>query len=109
MPDEKRMQRGVQQALYKYLPGSWVDYTTSGGGVSYAVHVDNWIGDRLIGINNKRLLRVVNQRVKDFIAASPDGPNSVVDFSSTINEETYEVLTPRISDRIAAVDRKSVV
>jgi len=103
MPDEKRMQRGVQQALYKYLPGSWVDYTTSGGGVSYAVHVDNWIGDRLIGINNKRLLRVVNQRVKDFIAASPDGPNSVVDFSSTINEETYEVLTPRISDRIAAV------
>ena len=42
MANDKKMRRGVQQALYKYLPGSWVDYTQSGGGVTYAVHVDNW-------------------------------------------------------------------
>ena len=39
MANDKKMRRGVQQALYKYLPGSWVDYTQSGGGVTYAVHV----------------------------------------------------------------------
>ena len=43
MPSDKNtMRRGVHQALYKYLPGSWVDFTQSGGGVTYAVHVDRW-------------------------------------------------------------------
>lgn len=100
---DKRMKRGVQQALYKYLPGSWVDYTQSGGGVTYAVHVDNWNSIQLTGINNKRLLRVINQHVNEFINASQDGKASVVDFASAINEETYDVLTPKISDKIGAI------
>lgn len=103
MSSNKKMQRGVQQALYKYLPGSWVDFTTSGGGVTYAVHVDNWNSVHLVGINNKRLLRVINQRVQEFISNSPDGPASVVDFAQTINEDTYDVLTPKISDQIGAI------
>lgn len=40
MADNYKMNRGVQQALYKYLPGCWVDFTQSGGGLTYAVHVD---------------------------------------------------------------------
>lgn len=102
MSDDKKMSRGVQQALYKYLPGSWVDFTKSGGGVTYAVHVDNWNSVQLTGINNKRLLRIVNQQVHEYIAASHDA-EPVVDFSSTINEENYDVLTPKISDTIGAI------
>ena len=73
MANDKKMRRGVQQALYKYLPGSWVDYTQSGGGVTYAVHVDYWNSIQLSGINNKRLLRIVNQRVHEFIEHSSEG------------------------------------
>lgn len=103
MAADKKMHRGVQQALYKYLPGSWVDFTQSGGGVTYAVHVDNWNSVQLTGINNKRLLRVVNQRVHEFSNASPDGSASLVNFSSVINEDNYDVLTPKVSDQIGAI------
>ncbi len=103
MSNDKKMRRGVQQALYKYLPGSWVDYTQSGGGVTYAVHVDNWNSIQLTGINNKRLLRIVNQRVHEFIAHSSEGEASVVDFAPSIDEDSYEVLTPKVSDTIAAI------
>ena len=103
MANDKKMRRGVQQALYKYLPGSWVDYTQSGGGVTYAVHVDYWNSIQLSGINNKRLLRVVNQRVHEFIANSSEGETAVVDFAPNIDEETYEVLTPKVSDTIGAI------
>lgn len=102
MADQK-MRRGVQQALYKYLPGSWVDYTQSGGGVTYAVHVDYWNSIQLTGINNKRLLRIVNQRVHEFIEHSSEDEAAVVDFAPTIDEETYEVLTPKVSDTIGAI------
>ena len=103
MADDKKMRRGVQQALYKYLPGSWVDYTQKGGSRSYAVYVDNWNSIQLVGINNKRLLRLVNTRVQDFIATSNEGTASVVDFASTIDEETYDVLNPKVSETIAAI------
>lgn len=103
MADDKQMRRGVQQALYKYLPGSWVDFTQSGGGVTYSVHVDNWNSIQLTGINNKRLLRVINQRVNEFANSSPSGREAVVDFPSTISEDTYDVLTPKISENLAAI------
>lgn len=103
MANDKKMRRGVQQALYKYLPGSWVDYIQSGGGVTYAVHVDTWNSIQLPNINNKRLLRIVNQRVHEFIAHSSEGEAAVVDFASNIDEETYEVLTPKVSDTIGAI------
>ncbi len=104
MPSDKNtMRRGVHQALYKYLPGSWVDFTRSGGGITYAVHVDRWNSVHLTGINNKRLLRVVNQRVNQFRNGSPDGAASVVNFSSIINEDNYYVLTPKVSEQERAI------
>lgn len=103
MANDKKMRRGIQQALYKYLPGSWVDYTQSGGGITYAVKVDYWNSIQLTGINNKRLLRIVNQRVHEFIAHSNEGEMAVIDFAPTVNEESYEVLTPKVSDKIGAV------
>lgn len=101
MASEKIMHRGVQQALYKYLPGSWVDFTQSGGSLTYAVYVDNWNSVQLMGINNKRLLRIVNQQIK--VYRNLNGDDSVVGFPSEINEEYVDVLTPKISDNIAAI------
>ena len=101
MSTDKLMRRGVQQALYKYLPGSWVDFTESGGGSTYAVHVDNWNSIQLTGINNKRLLRVINQHVQEYM--SNNGANSVVDFATIVNEENYDVLTPKVSETIGAI------
>lgn len=103
MADNKQMKRGLQQSLYKYLPGTWADFTQSGGGVTYAVRVKEWNGIYLTEINNKRLLRVVNSRVKEFINSSNLGTEAVVDFASDINEETYDVLRPKPSDTIAAI------
>lgn len=100
---KKTMLRGVHQALYKYLPGSWVDFTQSGGGTTYAVHVDRWNSVHLTGINNKRLLRIVNQRVSDFKNGSPDRVASVINFSSIINEDNYYVLTPKVSEHERAI------
>lgn len=101
MPSDNNMRRGVQQALYKYLPGSWVDFTIGSGTISYAVYVDNWNSIQLDEINNKRLLRVINNKVKEF--AESHGVGSTVGFGSIINEDTYDVLTPKISDKVAAI------
>lgn len=101
MASDKTMHRGLQQALYKYLPENWVDFTQSGGSVTYAVHVDNWNSVQLMGINNKRLLRVVGQQIKEY--KTLNGEESVVGFPSDINEEYVDVLTPKVSDKIAAI------
>jgi hypothetical protein len=97
------MHRGVHQALYKYLPGSWVDFTQSGGGINYAVYVERWNSVQLTDINSNRLLRLVNQRVQEFKASSNEKSMSVVNFSSTINEENYYVLTPKVSEQERAI------
>ena len=101
MASDKIMHRGLQQALYKYLPENWVDFTQSGGSVTYAVHVDNWNSVQLMGINNKRLLRVINQQINEY--KNQNGEGSVVGFPSVINEEFVDVLTPKVSDNIAAI------
>ncbi len=101
MGSDKKMHRGLQQALYKYLPGNWVDFTERGGSVTYAVHVDNWNSVQLVGINNKRLLRIVNQQINAY--KKQNGANSVVGFPSVINDESVDVLIPKISETIAAI------
>ena len=101
--DKSTMSRGVHQALYRYLPGSWVDFTIGGGAVSYAVHVDSWNSVQLDGINNKRLLRVTNQRISDFRNANKQGSASTIGFPNVVDEESCFVLTPKISEQIGAI------
>jgi type II secretory pathway pseudopilin PulG len=54
-----------------------------------------------MGINNKRLLRVINQQINEY--KTQNGEGSVVGFPSVINEEFVDVLTPKVSDNIAAI------
>lgn len=103
MANKHQMHRGVQQALYKYLPGSWVDFTQSGGGLTYAVHVDRWDSVPLAGVNNRRLLRVVNHRVHGFADASPDGAAALADFPHRIDENSCSVLTPRADEERGSI------
>ena len=95
--NNNEMKRGRLQALYKYLPGSWVDFAPSGGSSSYVVRVDAWNSDRLTKINSKRLLRVVSQRVQEYKRTSTNPRSAVKGFAEEINEDTYEVLQPKIS------------
>lgn len=101
--NNNQMRRGVHQALYKYLPGCWADFTVGGGSANYAVHVDHWNSVPLQGINHKRLLRMVGQRVRAFQKASPEGWAAAVDFAAQIDEDNYVVLTPRVSDTERAI------
>lgn len=96
------MKRGAQQALYKYLPECWVDFTLKGGATSYSVHVDNWNSIQLTEVNAKRLLRVVSQQVN--LYRTVFGENNVIGFPSEINESTVFVLTPKASDINPAIN-----
>lgn len=94
--NQNKMKRGVQQALYRYLPGKWADFYPGGGGDRYAVKVERWNSVQLPGVNSKRLLRIVNQKVKEFRDSSPLGPiRATANFSEEINEDNYYVLTPK--------------
>ena len=101
MASDKIMHRGIQQSLYKYLPKNWVDFTESGGSKKYAVRVDTWNSVQLTGINNKRLLRLVNQQINAY--KSRNGEYSVVGFPSVIDDESVDVLIPKVSENIAAI------
>lgn len=62
-----KIQRGVSQSLYKYLPDSWVDFPVRDNGrQNYIAKVIRWNGDELDKVNKKRVIRIVNQRVKQF-------------------------------------------
>lgn len=100
--NQNQMRRGVHQAMYKYLPGCWADFTI-GGGANYAVHVEHWNSVHLEGINHKRLLRIVSQRVQAFQKVSPIGASAVVNFASRIDEDNYFVLTPKVSEKERAI------
>lgn len=97
------MKRGVRQALYKYLPGSWIDFTISGGAESYSAYVERWNGSPISNINCKRLLRLVNQEVYLFRERSGVGMASTENFTPEINEDNYLVLQPMISEEERAV------
>ena len=53
---DNQMQRGINQALYKYLPESWANFFIKKTRTSYTVFVKNWDSRELTGVNNRRLL-----------------------------------------------------
>lgn len=103
--NQNQMNRGVNQALYRYLPGRWIDFFRKESRENFSAYVTNWNGTALQGINNKRLLRVVSQAVRTFQREHQEiyGVDPLVGFGSNIDETTYQVLTPKVSDKIMAV------
>lgn len=100
---ENQMFRSTSQALYKYVPLRWIDFYFSQSRRGITAYVDRWSSLPLEDINKKRLLRRVSEAVDSYRrqngAMYVGGENSCVkDIGSTISEETYTVLTPRVSE-----------
>lgn len=85
---DNQMQRGLNQALYKYLPLSWIDFYKKVDRTAYTAFVKNWNSSILNGVNSRRLLMKVNQSVDEYRERG-----RVRDFVFPINEENYDVRT----------------
>ena len=105
---ENQMTRSTSQALYKYVPLRWIDFYFTQSRRSVTAFVERWSSLPLEDINKKRLLRRVNDAVESYKKQNgqmyADGECSCTkDIGSTINEETYTVLTPRVSEEDRAI------
>ena len=48
------MRRGEQQAMYRYLPGRWIDFYIKSSRTSYAAYVRNWNSEPIEGVNSQK-------------------------------------------------------
>ena len=102
MSSERQMKRGKAQALYKYLPDSWIDFSVRGKDrKQYIAKVDHWNSEKLGDINAKRLIRTVNAAVQSFAKQGENGNPSVPaisGFGASLSMDNCDVLTPKVSD-----------
>ena len=63
---DNEMQRGLSQALYKYLPDSWIDFYRKSDRAAFTAYVKNWNSTTLQDVNEDRILMAVDQALKDF-------------------------------------------
>lgn len=99
MSSEKQMKRGKAQALYKYLPESWIDFSVRGKErKQFIAQVDHWNSEKLDGINSKRLIRTVNHAVQNFKKQGGGHLQTVLGYGAELTPENCDVLTPKVSD-----------
>ena len=94
------MSRGVSQSLYKYLPESWIDFAARGDERhNYIAKVKRWNSVQLENVNRKRLLRIVNKRIKQFSdSVEKDGSSNVKPtsgFGTGLSVENCRILEPK--------------
>lgn len=102
MSSDRQMRRGRGQALYKYLPDSWIDFSVRGNDrKQYIAKVDHWNSEKLVGINTKRLIRVVNDAVQTFarqgVNSNPAVP-AITGFGAALSADNCDILTPKASE-----------
>lgn len=93
-----QMKRGVSQSLYKYLPGSWIDFLVRGESrYNYIAHVTHWSSEKLDRINKRRLIRVVNQAIEAFGSVRVEGRpiENTAGYGTGLTLENCNVLTPK--------------
>lgn len=102
MSSDKQMKRGKSQALYKYLPDSWIDFSVRGKDrKQYIAKVDHWNSKELNNINSKRLIRTVNQAVQSYAMQGTIGGSAIPatsGFGAELTPDNCKVLTPTASD-----------
>lgn len=104
MDSGRTMKRGKAQALYKYLPNRWIDFSVRGEDrKQYTARVVHWNCEKLEGINAKRLIRTVNRAVQAFAA---QGPDATVGFEAALTQETCDILTPKTSGEESGIVAK---
>ena len=95
------MKRGKNQSLYKYLPETWIDFSLRGKErKQYIAKVLRWNSEKLDGVNEKRLIRTVEEAVRSFEnqASSSGTIPPVVGFGAELTKDNCDVLTPKASD-----------
>lgn len=106
MGSDRQMKRGKYQAMYKYLPDSWIDFSVRGKYRNqFIAHVNRWNSENIEGINKKRLLRKVDALVHAF-AQQGEGTSAVAPtsgFGSELTIDNCSVLTPKVSEDERAV------
>lgn len=105
---ENQMRRSRSQALYKYVPERWIDFYISSKRQGFNVFVERWSSNISENINKKRLLRKVAAAVKSYQTQCALFINNrekigIKNFADEINEKTYSVLEPRISESDRAI------
>lgn len=88
---DNEMSRGLNQALYKYLPDAWIDFYIRKTRTAYTAKVRNWNSGELQNINKKRMLEQVKLNLKAFENAG----GQLNGFGADINEDSYTILTPK--------------
>lgn len=98
MATSRRMKRGKAQSLYKYLPDSWIDFSTSGKeGKQFIARVDRWNSEKIDGINSNRLIRMVNNAVQSYASQAKPGSKvpAISGFGAELTQFNCDVLTPK--------------
>ena len=110
MSPKRQMKRGKNQALYKYLPETWIDFSVRGDERrQYIAKVERWNSERLDGINTQRLIRTVDKAVRSFAdlckSPAPTVP-PIIGFGTKLTKDTCDVLTPLVSDEERGIGAK---
>lgn len=86
----KIMSRGVTQALYKYLPGSWGTFYDKSTRKSLGSEIKTWYSLPLDSVNSKRVLKKINQMLEGFRSRG----GKVEGFGSDISAELFSLRQP---------------
>lgn len=102
MSTNKKMKRGKTQALYKYLPESWIDFSVRGKErKQYIARVHHWNSEKLVGINTKRLIRSVNNAIQSYAKQVYNGESvlpATTGFGAELTCDNCYVLSPKASE-----------
>lgn len=93
---DRKMGRSVQQAMYRYLPGRWVNFYIKSTRDGFSAFVQNWNSVPLEGANTNRIKREVWHRLEAL-------GNSIKKFAPLWEDNAWSVLTPKTSDKNSAV------
>ena len=89
--NDREMQRGLNQALYKYLPNSWIDFYIKSMRTSLTAKVTHWNSTNLEDINQNRIIEAVRNSINSFESSG----GKTKGFGAEINNDTYSIMTPK--------------
>lgn len=86
------MHRSVVQAMYRYLPGRWVDFYIKGSRQNYSAYVTNWNSEKLEKANIDRIKRAVWMRLAEVQDEFRKG------FAPLNEPSSWAVMTPKTAE-----------
>jgi hypothetical protein len=90
---ENEMNRSMTQALYKYLPNSWIDFYLKKSRIAYTAKVRNWNSDEFSDekINKQRIIEQIRLNLMSF----EENGGRLSGFGNEIDEKHIQIRTPK--------------